>query len=68
MIEVLMRSRAETVIVSMPDFLGLGQEGRMNTPATKINNWQWRLKPNALTSRLSKKIARITQKTERSNV
>jgi 4-alpha-glucanotransferase len=65
MIEVLMRSRAETVIVPMPDFLGLGVEGRMNTPATKANNWQWRLKANALTRRLSQKIARITKKTDR---
>ncbi len=44
MIEVLMRSRAETVIIPMPDYLGLREEGRMNTPATKVNNWQWRLK------------------------
>ena len=67
MIEVLMRSRAETVIIPMPDFLGLKEEGRMNTPATKVNNWQWRLKAKALTARLSKKIARITKTTERSN-
>ena len=65
MIEVLMRSRAETVIIPMPDFLGLREEGRMNTPATKVNNWQWRLKANALTRRLSQKIARITKKTDR---
>ena len=67
MIEVLMRSRAETVIIPMPDFLGLREEGRMNTPATKVNNWQWRLKANALTPRLSQKIARITKKTDREN-
>jgi 4-alpha-glucanotransferase len=67
MIEVLMRSRAEIVIVSMSDFLGLEEEGRMNTPATKVNNWQWRLKANALSSRLRRKIAHITKKTDRSN-
>ncbi len=67
MIEVLMRSRAETVIIPMPDFLGLREEGRMNTPATKVNNWQWRLRANALTRRLAHKIARITKKTDRSN-
>ena len=68
MIEVLMQSRAETVIIPMPDFLGLREEGRMNTPATKVNNWQWRLKANALTSKLSQKIARITKKTDRTNL
>ena len=67
MIEVLMESRAETVIIPMPDFLGLREDGRMNTPATKVNNWQWRLKSNALTPRLNQKIARITKKTDRSN-
>lgn len=67
MIEVLMRSRAEIVIIPMPDFLGLGEEGRMNTPATKVNNWQWRLKANALTRHLSQKIAHITKKTRRLN-
>jgi len=66
MIEVLMRSRAETVIIPMADFLGLKEQGRMNTPATKVNNWQWRLKANALNRRLAQKIGRITKKTDRS--
>jgi len=65
MIEVLMRSRAQTVIVPMPDFLGLKEKGRMNIPATKVNNWQWRLKAKALTTPLAHKIARITKKTDR---
>jgi 4-alpha-glucanotransferase len=64
-IEALMRSRAQTVIIPMPDFLGLGEEGRMNTPATKTNNWQWRLKSNSLTRRLSQKIANIVKHTDR---
>lgn len=68
MIEVLMRSRAETVIIPMPDYLGLREEGRMNTPATKVNNWQWRLKAKALTPRLSQKILRITRKADRSDL
>jgi len=65
MIEVLMRSKADTVIVPMADFLGLREEGRMNTPATKVNNWQWRLKANALTPQLSQKIVRLMKKTNR---
>jgi len=67
MIEVLMQSRAETVVVPMADYLGLKQEGRMNTPATKVHNWQWRLKASALTTRLSRKIAHVTKKTGRLN-
>jgi len=65
MIEVLMRSRAQTVIIPMPDYLGLKEEGRMNIPATKVNNWQWRLKASALTTRLNHKIARIMKITGR---
>jgi 4-alpha-glucanotransferase len=68
MIEVLMRSRAETVIIPMADFLGLKEEGRMNTPATKVNNWQWRLKSGGLNSRLCQKIVHMTKKTDRSNI
>jgi 4-alpha-glucanotransferase len=67
MIEVLMRSRAQTVIVPMPDFLGLREEGRMNTPATKSNNWQWRMKAGALTPKLAQEILRLTKKTDRSH-
>ena len=66
MIEVLMRSCAQTVIIPMADFLGLKEEGRMNTPATKVNNWKWRLKANALTHQLAHKIARMTKTTNRS--
>jgi len=67
MIEVLMRSRAEVVIIPMPDFLGLGEEGRMNTPATKVNNWGWRLKAGSLAPPLAKKIGRLVKKTDRTN-
>lgn len=67
MIEVLMRSKADTVIIPMPDFLGLKEEGRMNTPATKVNNWQWRLKSKALTPTLAQKIRRLMKKTGRWN-
>ncbi len=68
MIEVLMHSKAETVIIPMGDYLGLGEEGRMNTPATKVNNWLWRLKPHALKPALGRKIARLMKKTNRANL
>jgi len=65
MIEALMRSKADTVIIPMPDVLGLGEEGRMNTPATKVGNWQWRLSPLALRSRLNPKLRHLTVLTKR---
>ena len=35
-------SVADTAIMQMQDFLGLGVEGRMNTPSTLGGNWTWR--------------------------
>lgn len=40
-----MRRPAELAIVPVADLLGLGEEGRLNTPGTLgAPNWQWRLK------------------------
>lgn len=36
-------SVALTAIVPMQDVLGLGEEARMNTPATQSGNWGWRV-------------------------
>lgn len=43
MIKAAMMSAADTAILMMPDFLGLGSEARINTPSTTENNWQWRI-------------------------
>ncbi len=43
LIRLAMMSVAETAIFPMQDVLGLGQEARMNRPATIAGNWQWRL-------------------------
>ena len=39
-----MESVSNTCILTMQDLLGLGAEGRMNTPSTVGNNWKWRAK------------------------
>lgn len=44
---------ADTVIVPMQDFLGLGSRSRMNIPATPEGNWSWRLNGRMLTDRLA---------------
>jgi 4-alpha-glucanotransferase len=56
LIRLAMMSVANTVFIPMQDFLGLGQEARMNTPATLKGNWEWRLKPEELTPGLASKI------------
>ena len=41
-VERLMSSRANTVIIPMQDFLNLPAKARMNIPSTLGGNWQWR--------------------------
>ena len=43
MIKVAMISPCDTAIFMMQDFIGLGSEGRINTPSTSGENWQWRI-------------------------
>jgi len=39
-------SRALWAITQMQDLLGLGSEGRMNSPGTAAGNWTWRMGPD----------------------
>ena len=41
-------SVADTCIVPMQDYLGLGGDARMNFPSTLGNNWKWRLDKNMM--------------------
>ena len=54
-------SVANLAIIPMQDFLGLGNEARMNIPSTLGNNWVWRMKENELTDKLADKIAKLTR-------
>ena len=42
------------------DVLGLGSEGRMNTPGEPLGNWAWRLEPGQLTAELAKRLRAAT--------
>jgi len=54
-------SIADTMVIPMQDYLGLGNEARINTPSTLGGNWEWRLKKGALTKELAKKIYTLTK-------
>ena len=45
----LLGSSAQLAILTMPDLLQLGEQARINTPATSQGNWRWRMEqlPNA---------------------
>ena len=49
-------SVADTVVIPMQDYLGLGGEARMNEPSTLGKNWKWRMKAGACTDELATKI------------
>ncbi|WP_408070362.1 4-alpha-glucanotransferase [Butyrivibrio sp. JL13D10] len=49
-------SVSNTAIIPMQDYLGLGKEGRINTPSTLGNNWTWRMKDDALTDELAERM------------
>ena len=43
MMRAAMASVCDTCILMMQDFLGLGNEARINMPSTLGGNWQWRI-------------------------
>ncbi|HEU0054038.1 MAG TPA: 4-alpha-glucanotransferase, partial [Longimicrobium sp.] len=61
MIEVVERSPAEVAILPLQDVLGLGSEGRMNTPGTNEGNWAWRYREGDLTPELAARLRAITE-------
>jgi 4-alpha-glucanotransferase len=55
-------STGNVAIAPMQDFLGLGNEARMNLPSTLGINWKWRMKKGVLTRGLSRKIYKLTKR------
>ncbi len=62
MIDCLMASRADTVIIPLADVLGRDQEARMNLPSTTMHNWCWRFKRQDLTKKMALRLLRSTKK------
>ncbi|MDR2051114.1 MAG: 4-alpha-glucanotransferase [Deltaproteobacteria bacterium] len=44
MLRLALSSPADLAVIPMQDVLGLGAEGRMNTPSIALGNWEWRLR------------------------
>lgn len=60
MIRALMASAAETVIVPLQDYLELGSQARLNTPAVPQGNWLWRVEERQLTPELAQRMQRLS--------
>ena len=54
-------SVADTAVIPMQDWLGLGNEARINHPSTLGGNWCWRMKSDALTNELAERIRKMTR-------
>jgi len=61
MIRLVMMSVADTAVFPMQDILGLGQDARMNRPATPSGNWTWRLAPGQITPAVEDTLSMMTE-------
>ncbi|MBV6496497.1 MAG: 4-alpha-glucanotransferase [Acidobacteria bacterium ACB1] len=61
MIRGVWSSVADTAIAPMQDVLGLGEEARMNLPATIGSNWAWRMEEGAFSEACIARLAEMTQ-------
>ncbi len=60
-LRLAMMSVANTAIFPMQDLLGLGEEARMNRPASNEGNWKWRLYPEQVSESLSEQLRDMTE-------
>jgi 4-alpha-glucanotransferase len=61
LIRLAMMSVADVAIIPMQDVLGLGNEGRMNLPASAEGNWRWRLVPGQIPPAATERLRRMTE-------
>lgn len=60
-IRAALSSVADTAVIPLSDYLGLGSEARINTPSTLGENWKWRMHSSMLTKKLASKIRQMTK-------
>ena len=54
-------SVGDLAIVPMQDIIGVGSEGRMNTPSTLGGNWEWRATADQIDNKLAKRLYKYMQ-------
>ena len=61
-IRTAMASVSDLCVVPMQDFLGMGEEGRMNFPGTMSDaNWTWRATEDLFTDELEQRIGKMVR-------
>ena len=65
LIRLALQSPARLGVVPAQDLLGLGNEGRMNTPGTSEGNWSWRAPAGAFDHPLASRVRELVTATDR---
>jgi 4-alpha-glucanotransferase len=65
LIRMAQTSVASLSVVPLQDVLGLGSEGRLNTPSVPDGNYHWRFHPGALQCDLRDRLAQLAEVTDR---
>ena len=60
-IRLVLSSVAERAVVPLQDYLGLGSEGRMNTPSVPSGNWEWKARQEHLSEGLSRRMRSLAE-------
>ena len=61
LIRLALMSVANTAIFPLQDVLGIGSEGRMNTPGRASGNWGWRYKQELLSTATRERLKTLTE-------
>jgi 4-alpha-glucanotransferase len=61
LIRLALMSVARIAVIPLQDILGIGSEGRMNTPGRTSGNWGWRFTQAMLTPELTSRLAELTE-------
>jgi 4-alpha-glucanotransferase len=66
-IRAVWASGADTALTPMQDLLGLGNEARMNLPASNSGNWQWRCRKGEFSDEIVARLRKLTEIYGRAN-
>ncbi len=66
-IRAIWDSVANTAIAPMQDILGLGNEARMNLPASDSGNWYWRFENGDISEKIVERLRELTEVYGRAN-
>ena len=61
LIRIALMSAADTAIIPIQDYLGLGNEARINEPSTLGDNWKWRLVDGQFTEETAREMAALAK-------